>query len=75
MKILSLNIGDRTATARIIDGDDLIDALSRAAAKLGWRGGAWPNENAHLNGSCTVTKMHRRWDASRACTTAHFVVL
>lgn len=73
MKI-TLQIGYKTASAIVRQNDTfpLDDALSRAAAKIGWRGGAWSTDKNQ--GLCSVTKKSARGTNARETRNAVYSI-
>lgn len=65
MRKYEITVGGRSARFVWRDGEDFQSALSRGAARLGYRGWAWPQENFDLNHQVTVTHKPARGENAR----------
>lgn len=66
MKTYSLTVAGKTARFVVREDELFNDALSRGAAKLGYRGGAFTQPNFHLGGLVTVCDRPARGSNARA---------
>lgn len=68
-KTYSLTVAGKTTRFIHRDGEEFDEALSRGAAKLGYRGGAWAAANFHMNHQVIVTSKPARGESARASFT------
>ena len=61
-----LTVNGRSARFVVRDGERFDDALSRGAAKIGWRGMAWCQPNFETLHEVTVTKKPHTKGGARA---------